>query len=104
AGDLQARTLPGGRDELGDIGRAIETARRTLADQAAELQAAQGEREEQLRDAFVQQRRAERQARERAQSVVDENAAVVLRELEDVMANVEAVRAAAGTIHDRVSE
>jgi methyl-accepting chemotaxis protein len=103
SGDLSERPLPGGRDELGDIGRALEQARRTLADQDAELRAAQHAREEQMRTSFTQQRRAERQARERAQTVVDENAGAVLAELDDVMAQVEAVRAAARTIEDRVA-
>ncbi|MEN3305476.1 MAG: hypothetical protein V7603_1678 [Micromonosporaceae bacterium] len=103
AGDLRERRLPDGRDELADIGRALERARRTLADQDAELRGAQDAREEQLRASFGQQRRAERQARERAQSVVDENAGMVLTELEDVIMQVDAVRTAARTIEDRVA-
>jgi methyl-accepting chemotaxis protein len=102
-GDLGERPLPDGRDELGEIGRALATARGILAEQEAGLRQAQADREEQMHASFVQQRRAERQARERAQRVVDENSHVVIDELSNVMAQVEAVRTAARTIEERVT-
>ncbi|WSG48030.1 methyl-accepting chemotaxis protein [Dactylosporangium sp. NBC_01737] len=103
-GDLAERELPDGRDELGDLGRALHKARTRLAEQDAELRRAQRVREEQLHASFEQQREAQRQLRERAQSVVDESVGEISRELHDVRAQVDAVRDAARTIEERVTE
>jgi methyl-accepting chemotaxis protein len=101
-GDLGAHRLPTGRDELGDIGRALTVARDTLADQERRLAHAQDAREQQHQATAEQLRAARDEVRERARSVVDETATVVERELREVMAQVEAVRAAAGSIDARV--
>ncbi|MEV0568621.1 methyl-accepting chemotaxis protein [Dactylosporangium sp. NPDC050588] len=103
-GDLAERELPDGRDELGDLGRALRKARGRLAEQDAELRQAQRVREEQLHASFEQQREAQRQLRERAQGVVDESVGEISRELRDVRAQVDAVRDAARTIDERVTE
>jgi methyl-accepting chemotaxis protein len=103
-GDLSRRALPDGRDELGDIGRALETARDTLQAQDADLRAAHEERQQQMKAGYAQQRRAEGQARARAQTVIDENSAVILTELEAVLQQIESVRMAATTIESRVAE
>lgn len=51
---------------------------------------------------FQNQRDAEQQLRQRAQTVIDETAGVVAEELQDVVMQVGAVREAAGTIDERV--
>ncbi len=103
-GDLAERPLPGGRDELGDIGRALGVARQQLAATNADLREAQEHRERQMRDSFANQRRAERQMRTRAQEIVDSTATTVAGELREVMTQVGAVRSAAGTIDSRVAQ
>jgi methyl-accepting chemotaxis protein len=103
-GDLAERELPDGRDELGDLGRALRKARGRLAEQDAELRQAQHVREEQLHASFEQQREAQKQLRERAQSVVDESVGEISKELREVRAQVDAVRDAARTIEERVAE
>jgi methyl-accepting chemotaxis protein len=102
-GDLGDRPLPAGRDELGDIGRAVDTARRRLASADQTAKDAQTVREQQLQSSYQQQRDAERQLRERAQSVVDETTGVIVGELGEVVEQVGAVRDAAETIDERVS-
>jgi methyl-accepting chemotaxis protein len=103
-GDLAPRDLPTGRDEFGDIGRALMVARDKLADQDDEIRTAHAQQQEQLAEGVTRQRRADAQFRLRAQSAVDATAGLVVGELRDVVAEVEAVRAAAGTIGERVSE
>ncbi|MGI5242898.1 methyl-accepting chemotaxis protein [Dactylosporangium sp. CA-139066] len=103
-GDLDAREMPAGRDELGDIGRALERSRRRLAEQDEQLRRSQQIREEQLHASFEQQREGQRQLRERAQGVVDESVGAISAELHDVVAQVNEVRQAARTIEDRVAE
>jgi len=100
--DLDERPMPAGRDESGDIGRAVAVARSQLAQARDALQQAQAAREAQMHTNFVQQRLAERQARERAQQVIDETSSVVVTELTDVVHQVDAVRTAASTIDSRV--
>jgi len=102
-GDLDVKPVPTGRDEFGDIGRALATARIRLAQVDAELKHAHGVREKQMRANFMHQRESERQLRERAQGVIDETATVIEGELHDVVSRVDQVRTAAGTIDERVS-
>jgi methyl-accepting chemotaxis protein len=102
AGRLDVQLLPQGRDELGDIGRSLDTARRTLAAQTLQLQQSQNEREAQMEAGFVRQRLAEQQVRARAQGIIDETAASVVVELTELIAEVEAVRRSAAMIEDRV--
>jgi len=102
AHDLAPRPMPRGRDEFGDIGRAVALARQRLTEASAALEEAAVARERQMRAGFVQQRLAERQARQRAQSVIDETAHVVVDELTEVVQQVNVVRSAATTIDGRV--
>ena len=102
-GDRTEHPLPAGRDELGDLGRAVATTRSRLAEQADELALAQAEREQELRRRMETQTAAERQVRERAQSVIDETAATVSADLREVVEQVAAVREGAATIDDRVA-
>jgi methyl-accepting chemotaxis protein len=100
--DLEVRPLPDGRDEFGDIGRALAVARHQLYEAQTGLALSQAAREQQMQSNFLQQRTAEKQARGRAQSVIDETASVVVVELSELVGQVEAVRVAASTIDERV--
>ncbi|WP_088316889.1 methyl-accepting chemotaxis protein [Kineosporia sp. R_H_3] len=102
-GDRTEHPLPAGRDELGDLGRAVATTRQRLAEQSDELAAAQTAREEELRHRMESQSAAERQVRDRAQDIIDETATSVSEELRSVVEQVSAVRAAAATIDRSVS-
>jgi methyl-accepting chemotaxis protein len=101
--DLEPSPVPEGREEFGQIGRALAVARHQLHEAQTALSLSQAAREEQMRTNFAQQRAAERQARQRAQEVIDATAGTVVSELNDVVHQVDAVRVAASTIDDRVS-
>jgi methyl-accepting chemotaxis protein len=102
-GDLTDHTVPTGRDELGDIGRALHAARTRLVAQEAEMRDAQAVREEQLRISFRHQRQAELRLRDRAQSIINESTSVIAEELRVVTEQVGDVRHAADTIDDGIS-
>ena len=102
-GDLPHHPLPAGHDELGDVGRSVAVARDQLIEQGERLRESHRAREKELHTNFLQQRGAERQARERAQNVIDETSTVVVDELGVVVTQVEAVRVAASTIDERVT-
>jgi methyl-accepting chemotaxis protein len=101
--DLNPREVPEGTEEFGRIGQALAVARHQLSEARAALTLSQAAREEQMQASFAQQRNAERQARERAQEVIDSTAGTVVSELNDVVSQVDAVRVAASTIDDRVA-
>ncbi|RZS89799.1 methyl-accepting chemotaxis protein [Motilibacter rhizosphaerae] len=103
-GDLSEQPAPHGRDELASIVRSVDGARRTLVEQQRALRASATELERQQRTHYRDQRLAEQQARDRAQQVVDETSAVVLTELEGVVAQVGDVTQAASGIDDSVRE
>jgi methyl-accepting chemotaxis protein len=100
--DLAPRPVPTGADEFGDIGRAVAVARHQLTEASQALELSQLAREHQMQTAFVQQRLAEKQARERAQNIIDETASSVIDDLRAVAQQVDSVREAASTIDDRV--
>jgi methyl-accepting chemotaxis protein len=102
-GDLEPRRLPAGRDELGDIGQALTTARDRMLAQDAELVRAQTVREEQLRISFQHQRQAELRLRDRAQHIIDGSTTVIAEELRRVTDQVGDVRQAAETIDSGIS-
>ncbi|WP_203905149.1 methyl-accepting chemotaxis protein [Virgisporangium aliadipatigenens] len=102
-GDLTTRPLPGGRDELGDIGRALAAARDRLHEQESQLGDARKVREDNLHASFLHQRQAERKLRERAQKLIDESTTAIAAELQNVAGQVERVRSAASVIDERVS-
>ncbi|WP_336921789.1 methyl-accepting chemotaxis protein [Aquipuribacter sp. SD81] len=104
SGDLDERTLPGGRDEFAQIGAAVAGARGQLDRQRSALAAASQAREEQTHATFLHARTAEKQSRERAQDIVSTTSGDIVRELRDVVDQVAAVRAAAATIGERVHE
>ncbi|MFI1990692.1 methyl-accepting chemotaxis protein [Actinoplanes sp. NPDC020271] len=103
ASDLAPRPLPEGRDEMGDIGRALIVARTRLADQEEALAQAEVAREQQLRAGFLHQRQAETQFRRRTQDIIDESTSVIAEELRQVTDKVGEVRTAAEVIDDRIS-
>jgi methyl-accepting chemotaxis protein len=103
AGELGERALPAGRDEHGDIARALTAARLTLLERQEALRTAHEEREVQLQAGFDYQRTSERHTRERAQAIIDESAATVLAELSALGEHVEAVRTCARSIEARVA-
>jgi methyl-accepting chemotaxis protein len=102
-GDLAERPMPSGRDELGDIGHALITARSRLVAQEAELRDAQAVREEQLRVSLMHQRQAEVRLRDRAQAIINESTTVIAEELRLVTDQVGDVRLAADTIDSGIS-
>jgi methyl-accepting chemotaxis protein len=102
-GDFNPWPLPVGRDELGDIGKALSTARSRLVAQDAELRKSQAVREEQLRVSFVHQRQAEVRLRDRAQAIIDESTEVIAEELRLVTEQVGDVRQASDTIDNGIS-
>ncbi|RAK38081.1 methyl-accepting chemotaxis protein [Actinoplanes lutulentus] len=101
--DLAPRPLPSGRDEMGDIGRAIEVARSRLVEQDAALVGAAQAREQQLRAGFLHQRQAEAQFRRRTQEVIDESTGVIAEELRQVQDKVGEVTGASEVIDERIT-
>ena len=102
-GDLAGRVLPTGRDELGEIGRALDGARERLAESNRRLERQQAERDQQQRLSFAVQKDAERQIRKRAQAIIDETAGTVTRELNEVVRQVHVMREVTGTIDEQVA-
>jgi methyl-accepting chemotaxis protein len=102
-GDFIDRAVPTGRDELGDIGRAVAACRSRLVTQETELQGSQSVREEQLRLNFLHQRQAELRLRNRAQAIIDESTTVIADELRLVTEQVADVRRASNTIDSGIS-
>jgi methyl-accepting chemotaxis protein len=102
-GDFTDRPVPTGRDELGDIGRALFAARTRLIAQEEGLQQAQSVREEQLHASFVHQRQAELRLRDRAQAIINESTSVIADELRRVTDQVGEVRQASDTIDHGIS-
>jgi methyl-accepting chemotaxis protein len=102
-GDLSDRPVPASRDEFGAIGRALDVARRRLASQEREIAETRESRERGLLRSFAQQRMAQQHVRKQAQRAIDETAEAVVRELTEVMAQVEQVRESAGAIESQVS-
>jgi len=97
-GDLAQKPLPDGRDEMGDIGRALAVARDRLDQQDQAIRDAQTAREQQLRSSFLHQRQVEAQFRKRTQTVIDESTGVIAEELRRVTDQVGHVRDAADII------
>ncbi|WP_127542809.1 methyl-accepting chemotaxis protein [Actinoplanes sp. OR16] len=104
AADLEPRPVPTGKDEMGDIGRALEVARCRLAEQEAALAGAAQAREQQLKAGFLHQRQAEAQFRRRTQEVIDESTGVIADELRQVQDKVGEVTGASDLIDERISD
>jgi methyl-accepting chemotaxis protein len=103
SGDRSHRVGPTqDRSELADLAASIDVMLDSLAAQDAEIAQEQGQREGELRSAYIRQRLAEQEVRRRAQSVIDDTASTVVAELQDVMSQAEAVLSAAGIIDERL--
>ncbi|MEU4159811.1 methyl-accepting chemotaxis protein [Actinoplanes sp. NPDC026670] len=103
ASDLEPRPVPAGRDEMGDIGRALTVARTRLVEQEAALASADVAREQQLRAGFMHQRQAETQFRRRTQEIIDESTGVIAEELRQVTEKVGEVRGSSEVIDERIT-
>jgi methyl-accepting chemotaxis protein len=101
--DLAPRVVPEGRDEMGDIGRALVVARSRLQDQETALANAEVAREQQLRSGFLHQRQAETQFRRRTQEIIDESTTVIAEELRQVTEKVGEVRGSSEVIDERIT-
>jgi methyl-accepting chemotaxis protein len=95
--------VTGDRGELGELGTAIDVMLDSLSAQDADLATEQAATQEHLRAAYIRQQLAEQEVRRRAQSVIDETASTVVAELQDVVAQAEAVLLSAATIDERLS-
>ncbi|HWS32856.1 MAG TPA: methyl-accepting chemotaxis protein [Actinoplanes sp.] len=102
-GDLEPRPLPAGRDEVGDIGRALDAARDRLRLQDAAIRAGQAAQDQQLRAGFLHQKQAEAQFRRRTQTVINESTDVIADELRRVTGQVSQVRDSADVIDTSIS-
>jgi methyl-accepting chemotaxis protein len=100
-GDLSRQSGVRRSDEIGRMATAVNSAVTGMLDQQARLEEAHDERQQQLRHSHQQQQLSDRRVRERAQSIIDDTAAAVLRELGDVVRRVDEVRTGASAIDER---
>jgi hypothetical protein len=70
--------LPDSRDEFGSIGRAVDTARRRLAQAERDQGETREHRERNLMRMFAQQRMSQQHVRRQAQRAIDETAEAVI--------------------------
>jgi hypothetical protein len=87
---------------LDGLGRAIEHRRTTAVATEADLRRTHADRERQLTASFEQQHEVQRAARAQSHEVVRETTSAVVEQLAGLADQVEAVRAAAATIDERV--
>ncbi|GII04740.1 methyl-accepting chemotaxis protein [Planobispora takensis] len=102
SGDRGLRIRSGDRGEIGALGRAFDAVLDMMAEQAAELERAENTREEHLRTAYAERQLNERQARRRAQEMIDANVSTIMDELRVVTDKTDELRGTAGTIDERV--
>ncbi|WP_449065883.1 methyl-accepting chemotaxis protein, partial [Planomonospora algeriensis] len=102
SGDRDLRAHSGDRDEIGALGRAVDAMLETIAAQEAALKRAAAAREEQLRSLYAERRLNERQARERAQEMIDNSVSTIMGELRVVVDKTEELRGTADTIDEQV--
>lgn len=102
SGDRSLRVGAADSGEFGALARAIDAMLDALAGRDCDLERAHQVREQQFRAAQVQQRSSMRQLQVRAQTMVDETAEVVMRELRAIKQHVERVCEATTTIGRRV--
>jgi methyl-accepting chemotaxis protein len=91
-----------GAHEAVRAGRALAAVLGALDEDAERRRQDQQEREARLERNFTQQRRSAEELRSRAQEIIDETVQSVVADLDAVVDQVRAARAAADTIHDRV--
>jgi methyl-accepting chemotaxis protein len=90
------------RGELAELAGAIDGMLDALAAQDEGLAEEQALVQGQLKAAFIRQQLAEQEVRRRAQAVIDDTASQVVAELQDVMAQAEALLAASDAIDERL--
>jgi methyl-accepting chemotaxis protein len=100
--DHDPRVHSGDRDEIDALRRAIDTMLAIIAAQEAALERAVAAREEQLRTVYAERRLNERQARERAQEMIDSSVSTIMGELQVVVDKTEELRGTADTIDEQV--
>ncbi len=98
SGDHSLRLEPARRGEIAALGHTINAMLDAMADQAAEVEAGQREREQRIIEAHVMQAKTEEQLRERAQERIDDTVNAVIAELEAVLTQADSVRTAADEI------
>jgi len=104
SGDVDARVGTTDSSDLGRLGAALDLTLATISRQRDDLAAQQSARDRQTALNFQRQESAEREVRERAQSVINETSVAVIAELKDVLEQAEAVRAASAEIDKRVGD
>jgi methyl-accepting chemotaxis protein len=103
SGNRELRVGIAAPGEIGTLSHTIDTMLDWMADRDAELNEAQSAREELMRVNWEKQTVSEQQIRKRAQSVVSETTTTVMGELQAVVSQIDAVRAAGTAIDNRVS-
>ena len=98
SGDRDLRVESGHRGEIAALGSTINLLLDSIAEQAAEVERGQHEREQRIIDSYQMQSRTESQVRERAQGRIDAMATAVVDELTKVIDQANLVRAAAADI------
>ncbi len=98
SGDRDLRVESGHRGEIAALGSTINSLLDSIAEQAAEVERGQHEREQRIVDSYQMQSRTESQVRERAQGRIDAMATAVVDELTKVIDQANLVRAAAADI------
>jgi methyl-accepting chemotaxis protein len=102
-GDLSRQSSVRRQDEIGRMATAVNAAVTGMLEQQERLQEAHDARQLQLKQSHRHQQVSDRQVTQRAQSIIDETAASVLRELADVLRRVDEVRVGASTIDERTT-
>jgi methyl-accepting chemotaxis protein len=103
-GDVEARVDTGDRTDIGRLGRSLDAMLETIRQQHEDLATQQAARERQMADNFARQQRAEREVRDRAQTIMDETGQSVLTELKGVLEQAETVRRASDEIDARITD
>jgi len=104
SGDIAARVGHTDRTDVGRLGQALDRLLGTIQAQRDDLATQQAGRERQMAMNFARQQTAEQEVRARAQNVIDETGTAVLMELQGVLEQAEAVRAASKEIDARVAD
>jgi methyl-accepting chemotaxis protein len=100
--DVDSRVNTHDRTDVGELGQALDQLLDTVRQQRESLAQQQAARELQLATDFAQQQRAEHEARERAQAIIDENGRAVLAELETVLEQANLFRTASTQIDETI--
>jgi methyl-accepting chemotaxis protein len=100
--DVNARVNTHDRTDVGELGQSLDQLLETVRQQRESLAEQQSARELQLATDYGQQQLAEREARERAQALIDENGRAVVAELETVLEQANLFRTASAQIDETI--